>query len=151
MRHATLLCMLKLDHIRVGDVMHAGILRCAPDATLRDVAEIMATHRVHAVAISDHQSDRPRGVVSDLDVMAAMGSGVQPTAGQTATTEPLAVSSEERLARAAQLMAEHSVSHLVVADAADGHPVGVLSTLDIAAVYAQATSTDEQHARTASP
>jgi CBS domain-containing protein len=132
--------MLKLDHIRVGDVMHAGILRCAPDATLHDVAEIMATHRVHAVAVSDHQSDRPRGIVSDLDVMAAVASGMQPSAGQAAATEPLAVSSEERVARAAQLMAEHGVSHLIVADAGDGHAVGMLSTLDIASIYGQVAS-----------
>lgn len=127
--------MLKLDHIRVGDVMHSGILRCPPDATLSDVAAMMATHHVHAVAISDNHGDRPRGVVSDLDIMAAVGSGAQPTAGQTAATEPLAVSSEERVARAAQLMAEHGISHLIVNDAVDGHPVGVISTLDIAAVY----------------
>lgn len=47
------------------------------------------------------------------------------------------MSSDERLERAAQLMAEHGVSHLVVVDAADGHPIGVLSTLDLAVVYAQ--------------
>jgi CBS domain-containing protein len=33
-------------------------------------------------------------------------------------------------------MAEHGVSHLVVVDAASRQPIGVLSTLDIAAVYA---------------
>lgn len=134
---ATLLCMLKLDHIRVGDVMHAGILSCAADATLREVAGIMCTHRVHAVAIIDKDDGPPRGVVADLDVVSAVGSGTEPTAAQTAATELPSVSSDERLVRAAQLMAEHGVSHLVVADAADGHPVGVLSTLDIAAVYAQ--------------
>ena len=42
----------------------------------------------------------------------------------------------EPLAGAAQLMIEHGVSHLVVREAASGYPVGVLSTLDIAAVYA---------------
>jgi CBS domain-containing protein len=33
-------------------------------------------------------------------------------------------------------MAEHGVSHLVVLEAADGHPVGIISTLDIASAYA---------------
>jgi CBS domain-containing protein len=33
-------------------------------------------------------------------------------------------------------MSEHGVSHLVVLDAANGHPIGILSTLDVAAVYA---------------
>jgi CBS domain-containing protein len=33
-------------------------------------------------------------------------------------------------------MSEHGVSHLVVLDNAGGRPIGVLSTLDIAAAYA---------------
>jgi len=53
-----------------------------------------------------------------------------------AANEPLAVSADERLHRAAQLMTEHGVSHLIVLDAAGGFPVGVLSTLDVASVYA---------------
>jgi len=37
---------------------------------------------------------------------------------------------------AAEVMAEHEASHLVVTHATSGHPVGVLSTLDLAAVIA---------------
>jgi predicted transcriptional regulator len=40
------------------------------------------------------------------------------------------------VADAAQLMSEHGVSHLVVIDSAGGDPLGVVSTLDIATVYA---------------
>jgi CBS domain-containing protein len=39
----------------------------------------------------------------------------------------------ETLERAAQLMTEHGSAHLVVDDPETGRPVGVLSTLDIAA------------------
>ena len=130
--------MPKLDHIRVRDAMHPGILSCAGDAPLGEVAGIMAKNRVHAVAISDGNGSRPAGIVSALDVVAAIAAGEEATAGQAAATEPLTVPSRERLARAAQLMAEYAVSHLVVLDDATGRPVGVLSTLDIAAVYAAA-------------
>ena len=116
--------------------MHRGIFSCGPDASMGEVAGIMATHRVHAVAISDRDGTRPTGVISDLDVVAAISSGEQPTALQAAATERLTVSSGERLDRAAQLMTEHAVSHLVVLDAANGHPIGVLSTSDVAAAYA---------------
>jgi CBS domain-containing protein len=131
--------MTSLDHIRVHDAMHHGILSCPPDAPLGEVAGLMAKHRVHAVAISNGDGARPAAVVSDLDVIAAIASGQEPSAAQAAATEPLVVSAEERLARAAQLMAEHAVSHLVVLDAADGHPIGVIATSDVAAVYAGAT------------
>ncbi len=127
---------VEIDHVLVRDVMHRGIVSCAGDASLGEVAGTMARHRVHAVAIDDPDGRRPAAVVSDLDVIAAIASGEQPTAARTAGTEPLAVSSDERLDRAAQLMSEHAVSHLLVVDAVNGHPVGMLSTLDIAAVYA---------------
>ena len=125
-----------MDHIRVRDAMHHGILSCAADAPLAEVAGIMAKHRVHAVAIANGDAVRPAAVVSDLDVVAAIASGEEPSAGQAAATEPLAVSDDERLLRAAQLMVEHGVSHLIVLDAATGHPIGVLATSDVAAVYA---------------
>lgn len=46
------------------------------------------------------------------------------------------MSADEPLQNAAQLMSEHGVSHLVVVEGAGGYPLGVLSTLDIAAAYA---------------
>jgi CBS domain-containing protein len=128
----------ELDHIRVRDAMHGPILSCTADAPLGEIAGMMAAHRIHAVAVADGERGRPAGVVSSLDVVAAIASGEEPTASQVAATEPLTVSSEERLDRAAQLMAEHGVAHLVVVDAAGGEPIGVLSTLDLAAVFAGA-------------
>jgi CBS domain-containing protein len=127
---------LPLNHIRVSDAMHGGVLSCTPDASLVEVAAIMARHRVHAVAIFEEARTQLLGVVSDLDVAAAVASGAEPSAARAAATEPLALSSDDRLDRAAQMMAEHGVSHVLVNDAATGHPIGILSTLDIAAVYA---------------
>jgi CBS domain-containing protein len=116
--------------------MHHGVLTCPLDASLRDVAAIMATHRIHAVVVSSGQAERAEGVVSDLDVVAAIASGAECTAAQVAATESLTVSTNATLETAAQLMSEHGVSHLVTVDAAGSYPVGVLSSLDIAAAYA---------------
>jgi len=129
--------MTNLEHIRVRDAMHQGIVTCTGDTPLTDIAALMASHRLHAVAVTDTEGGRPLGVVSALDVMGAISSGAELTAAQVAGTEPLAISSDERLQRAAQMMHEHAVSHLVVLEAASGKPVGVLSTLDLAAVYAE--------------
>lgn len=127
-------------HIRVADCMHHGILSCTGDAPLAQVATIMSEQHVHAVAVTNSGGGRPVAVVSDLDVVAAAAAGSDPSALQAAATEPLTVSTDESLRRAAQLMTEHGVAHLVVVDAAGGYPVGVLSTLDIVAVYAGAKS-----------
>jgi CBS domain-containing protein len=128
--------MIKLDHIRVSDCMHHGILSCDAGAPLAEVAAIMTAHRVHAVAVVNGTESRPIGIVSDLDVVAAASRGEELSASQAAASEPLTVSSEDSLQRAAQLMSEHGVSHLVVLDAAGGYPAGVLSTFDVAAVCA---------------
>ena len=96
----------------------------------------MARHHVHMVAITNEGGRRPIGIVSDLDVVAGAASGEEPSALQAAATEPLTVSANDSLERAARLMTEHGVSHLVVLDGSSGYPIGVLSTLDIASIYA---------------
>ena len=99
----------------------------------------MARERVHCVVVRD--ADEPEnttlwGVVSDLDLVAA--ASVRPLAEQsaagTAATPVVTVEPSDTVARAAQLMTEHAIAHLVVADRHTGAPMGVISTLDIARV-----------------
>jgi predicted transcriptional regulator len=127
----------RLSHIRVRDCMHHGMLSCAPDDALRDVAATMANHRVHAVLITERKEGRPLGVVSDLDVAAAAAEGNdQATAREAAGPDPVTVSSDAPVQDAARLMSQHGVTHLVVVEGASGYPAGVISTLDLASVYA---------------
>jgi CBS domain-containing protein len=127
----------RLSHVRVRDCMHHGVLSCGPDDPIRDVAAIMANHRVHAVLITDREGGRPLGVVSDLDLAAAAARGEdQATAQEAAGREPLTVSADAPVQHAARMMSEHRVSHLVVVEGASGYPVGVISTLDLAMIYA---------------
>jgi CBS domain-containing protein len=127
----------RLAHIRIADAMHTGIITTDPTTPLRAVARLMADNRVHAIAIADPAgASRPYGFVSALDVAAAAAGDVDETAGQAAATEAVTVGSSESLDRAARLMVEHGVGHLVVIDAASGYPCGILSALDVAAAYA---------------
>jgi CBS domain-containing protein len=125
-----------LTRLRVRDAMHTGILTTDASTPLRVVARLMAEQRVHAVAVTVPDNvRRPWGVVSVLDIAAAAAEGVDETAGEAAATEVVTVRSSERLDCAAQLMVDHNVTHLIVVDAATGHPAGVLSALDVAAAY----------------
>lgn len=127
----------RLEHVRVRDAMHTGILTTDEDTPLRVVARLMAQRRIHAVAVTDPAyTRRPWGIVTALDVVAAAAADADETAGQAATTEVVTVSSDDSLYRAAQLMVEHNLSHLIVVDSASGHPAGIISALDIAAAYA---------------
>jgi len=120
--------------------MHTGVLTCSADTPLVEVAGIMTKHRVHAVAVID-DTRRPIAVVSALDVVAAaVRDEHKRLTAQVALvgTEPLiTISTDAPLDRAAKLMTKHRVHHLIVVDPADGYPVGILSTLDIAVLVAE--------------
>lgn len=115
----------------VDDFANIGILRCPAEAPLEEVAWTMADNRVHAVVVESEGDDPP--VITDTDLIAAASSGRfdELCALDVAGTEPVSVSHEDTLERATQLLAEHSVAHLIVRDDR-WHPIGILSTLDVA-------------------
>lgn len=118
----------------VADAMTVGIVACAPDTPLREVAALMAQHNVHAVYVCDEDEDW--ALVSDLDLVAAWPVLDERTAGNSAVTPLVSIGVDDSLERAAQLMMETGSTHLAVVARATGRPVGVLSTLDIARAVA---------------
>jgi CBS domain-containing protein len=121
--------------LTVGDAMHAGIVSCAPTATLDEVAALLAEHRVHCAVVAE-PDDRLWGIVSDIDLMRGLSSQVAMTAGNLAALDAIAVDPRDELAHAVRLMAEHDVAHVIVVSG--GAPVGILSTLDVAEAVAHA-------------
>ena len=117
----------------VGEAMNPGVLTCLPVTPLRDVARMMARHRVHAIVVLGTDDNlRPYGVVSDLDLVAAIGTHAN--AGAVAASPVVTVTRELALEHAATLLAENETTHLLVVNET-GLPIGVLSTLDIASAY----------------
>ena len=130
--------MKTFDTTTGGDVMHEGVVTCDVDEPLTGVARTMLQRRIHCVVVwhEPATASDPQlwGVISDLDlvkVAATEDTGAR-TAGGSAATPALMVTPEETVRRAAQLMAEHEVAHLVVIDSETSRPVGVISTLDVA-------------------
>jgi CBS domain-containing protein len=127
---------------QVEDAMRPGVISCSPETTLREVARIMATKHIHCLVVAriTGRGEEPAwSMISGLDLVAAASDDfAERTAGEAASSDPVTVSSEARLDRAAQLMVEHRVEHLLVVGAHDGRPAGVLSTLDIAGVMSWA-------------
>jgi CBS domain-containing protein len=128
------------DRLTVADAMHRGIVTCDVATPLSKVAQMMVGHRIHCVVVKSkaEQDVAPWGVVSDLDLAAAVAHAKTEgtAAGEIAATPAVSVGMREPLPRAARLMTEHGVTHLVVIDSASKGPVGVLSTLDVARVLA---------------
>ena len=122
--------------------MHRGVLTCTADASLSEVARVMAERSIHCIVVENDSGDGGPlwGLVSDLDLVAAatVRDLDDQTAAGTAASPVVMVGPTETLERAAQLMTEHATSHLIVVDAGLLKPVGVISTLDIAAALADA-------------
>jgi CBS domain-containing protein len=124
-----------LDDVLVEQAMHRGYVGCALETPLRDVAALMAAHRVHSVVgfgdIADGDT-RLWGLVSDIDVVSALAAGEDDaTAGAVASTEVVTVHPNESVRRAAELLRDHEVSHLLVLNGVSDRPIGVISTLDV--------------------
>ncbi len=131
----------ELARRRVSESMHPGVVTCMPRTSLRDVARMMATTRIHAVVVwGDEEDDSVGawGVISDLDLVTAAGRGenLAHAALGAANTPAVTIRAGETLQRAAELMHERRVTHLIVLAEEHDRPVGVLSTLDVARAIA---------------
>ena len=121
-----------LNHYTVLNAVQLGLIECAAEADVLTVARAMAEHSVHCVVVRGIEGDG-WGIVSDLDLMAALRpDAAGATAGRIAATDIVVVELSDTLEHAAQLMADHQTSHVVVVDPVTEDPVGILSTLDIA-------------------
>jgi CBS domain-containing protein len=130
-----------LGDAKVGDAMRVGVITCRRETTLADVAKMMVGYDVHSVVVSEVRGDRsPWGIVTSLDLARAADELGSLTAGDVASTELITIASDQPLEAAAELMAEHGVTHLVVVQPETSQPVGVISARGLAAALAHGRS-----------
>jgi CBS domain-containing protein len=123
--------------------MSRGIVSCAPDASLREVAWAMSNNKVHAIFVVDDRAVEPP-VILDSDLVAAASSGRfdHLCARDIASAEAKSVFVDDRLERAVELLGERGVGHLVVRNR-QRMPIGVISTLDVARAIAAESPEEE--------
>jgi crotonyl-CoA carboxylase/reductase len=125
------------DGLVVSDLMHHGVVGCAPDDTIAVVVRIMAQEDVDAVVVM--QDGRAIGVVSHTDVVLARQgrSRTQARALQARDVmTPGCVTSDVAtpLREAVSVMTGKRIHRLVVTDGAEA--VGVLALSDVVAELA---------------
>ncbi len=132
-----------LGRLRVIDAMHPALITCSPDSSLRTVARMMATYRVHAILVTAHDEGELAGgghwgIVSDVDLLrASEAANIDEDQARTLAAKPVVmIPSSDELSRAAQLMVDRDISHLIVIESRSARPIGVLSTLDVARALA---------------
>jgi CBS domain-containing protein len=132
---------MKTAETNVDAAMHRGVLSCRPATPLAQVARMMVDHHVHVVVVDGIRRDGSGtehlvwGVVSDLDLVDRLDAPTA-TAGDMAATPAMVVAPEDSLSTAARLMHDYDVHHVLVVDPMSRRPVGILSTLDVAAAIA---------------
>ena len=127
----------RIRTLLVADAMSDGVIACERETPLSEVAATMARESLHCVVVDNGSGDAgpPWGIVSALDLVAAalVRDLDEQSAGGSAGAPVVTVVPTETLERAAQLMTEHNTTHLIVVERKRQRPIGVLSTLDIAA------------------
>ena len=134
-----------MKHRTVADVMTRDVLKARPAMPLKELARVLAEHRVSALPVLD-PDDRLIGVVSESDLLAA---GSRPrgllrwwsrdrrrrgTVGAVMSRSPVVIGPDATLAEAARRMADRGVKGLPVVDE-HGALVGVVSRSDLVKVF----------------
>jgi signal-transduction protein with cAMP-binding, CBS, and nucleotidyltransferase domain len=122
---------------QVRDAMTKPVLVIGPDHTLRQAAQLMAARRVGSAIVIDPDSSGV-GIMTERDVLNAVGAGLDPDTERTAshiTWDVVYAGPSWTLEEAAVAMARGGFRHLVVLEGDE--VLGVISVRDIMRVWAQ--------------
>jgi len=130
----------------VKELMHQGLITCPPDASLGQVAVLLAQHRVHALIVAEKE-DQPLGIISDFDLLAGEWLSVDEksleamrkmTARELMTSPIATIEASTGAEEAAKTMIDQNVHRMLVTD--EGKPVGIISISNFMAdIASQAT------------
>ncbi|WP_406013323.1 CBS domain-containing protein [Streptomyces sp. NBC_00984] len=120
----------------VRDAMSTLVLTIGPAHTLRQAARLMSVRRIGAAVVLD-KDNSGLGILTERDILNAVGSGQDPdteTAATHTTTDVVFAAPTWTLEEAAEAMTHGGFRHLIVLDAHG--PVGIVSVRDILRCWA---------------
>jgi CBS domain-containing protein len=117
--------------MRVREAMSKSVVQVGPDHTLRQAAQLMSQRRVGSAIVSDPDGVGV-GIITERDVLNALGSGLDPDSARTGdhiTWDVVYAGPDWTVEEAAAAMVSGGFRHLVVLD---GDAVlGVISVRDV--------------------
>lgn len=121
--------------MRVRDVLKAkaiqSVITISPEASVRDLITLLATHSVGALVVSSDGSHL-EGIVSERDIVRHVNEDSAALDRQVAaimTTDVHTCEGDERVPELAALMTEQRIRHVPVVEA--GSVVGIISIGDV--------------------
>jgi CBS domain-containing protein len=137
--------------VKVSETMTGEVLCCAADSTLNDAAHLMWERDCGFVPVTERESGRLVGIVTDRDLCMAAYTKGRPLhdipIGEVMSREVVSVKAEEDVARAFELLRRHQLHRLPVLDAR-GELVGVVSLSDLARVAERRRGAEAEQLRT---
>jgi CBS domain-containing protein len=128
--------------MQVRDVMTENPVCCPPDASLQDVARMMAENDCGEIPIVDGHGRRPVGVITDRDItVRSVAKGRNPlelVARDCMTTQVVTVQPEDSVEDCCQVMETHQIRRVPVVDK-NGCLCGIVSQADVALHASEST------------
>jgi CBS domain-containing protein len=121
--------------MQVRDAMSKEVLVVGPDHTLRQTSRLMATRRVGSAIVLDPDGEGV-GIITERDVLNALGAGLDPDVERTSshiTWDVVYAGASWTLDEAAAAMVRGGFRHLVVLDGDD--VLGIISVRDVVRVW----------------
>ncbi len=121
--------------MQVRDAMSKAVLIVGPDHTLRQTAQLMSARRVGSAVVVDPEGSGV-GIVTERDVLKAIGAGLDPDTERTSahiTWDVVYAVPTWTLQEAATAMVRGGFRHLVVLDGDE--VLGIISVRDIMRVW----------------
>ncbi|MGI5246213.1 CBS domain-containing protein [Dactylosporangium sp. CA-139066] len=123
--------------MQVHEAMSTEVVQLGPDHTLRQAAQLMSRRKVGSAIVVDPDGAGV-GIITERDILNALGTGLDPDAERTAdhiTWEVVYAGPMWTIEEAAAAMVRGGFRHLVVLDGDD--VLGVISVRDIIRVWVQ--------------
>lgn len=138
--------------MRVKDAMSTDLLVVGTAVTVAEAARLMLKRRVGAAIVVDESIPGP-GIITERDVMRAVGDGRDPEATpveECMTFEARTATTDWDLDTAAEQMVIGHFRHLLVVDE-QGRMVGIVSMRDIVGAHTRAAHGSDAPAAAATP
>jgi CBS domain-containing protein len=153
--------------VKISELMTEDVVAIGPDASLKDVAVILAERKISGLPVISEQRS-VIGVVSEADIL-VKEQGPEPqhggffgwlleggladeeklaarTAGEAMTSPAITIAAERQVSEAARLMVEKGIKRLPVVDA-EGKLAGIVTRADLVKAFARPDAEIEREIR----
>ena len=116
--------------MQIRQLIKKSLVKVEPNVSIRDVVKLMIENNIGFVVVT--KNDKLLGVVSERDILKAIANNVDLSKPieEIMNRNVITIYEDEDIGKAAKLMHEYKIRHLVVVDR-NNKPIGVISIRDI--------------------